>query len=349
MDFRRVLFLIASIYLVIVACNKDEVESVSNGPTPYQLSIPSSLPPMNIPGSNPLTVEGIALGRKLFYDPLLSGNNIQSCGDCHNQAFGFTDNNFALSTGIDGIDGTRNSMPLFNLGYASNFFWDGGATTLESQVVGPITNPIEMHEDLTNCVNELKSQPDYPALFKAAFQTDSITISMVMKAIAQFERTLISGSSKYDQSVKGQVALTSQEESGKLVFLSAAKGDCTHCHILGSTFTDFAYKNNGLDSISADSGRARITLNPTDLGKFKTPSLRNIAVTPPYMHDGRFSTLQQVIEHYNTGFHYAANLDPNLQNAVKGRMSPQEISDLIAFLMTLTDTDFLSNPAYGHP
>lgn len=343
MIIRRIL-LIVGLYGILWSCRKEE-EPVT-GPTPYDLSIPSALPAMNIPADNPLTVEGVSLGKKLFYDRILSGDNSQSCGSCHNQSFGFTDNNRALSIGIDQVAGTRNSMPLFNLGYATNFFWDGGATSLESQVVGPITNPVEMHEDLNNCVYELNNHPEYPGLFKRAFGSDSITISMVMKAIAQFERTLLSGDSKYDRWLRGRATLTPQEESGRLVYVSAAKGDCTHCHILGSTFSDFAYKNNGLDSISADSGRARITLNPTDMGKFKTPSMRNIAVTSPYMHDGRFTTLEQVVDHYNTGFHYAVNLDPNLQNAVKGRMSAQEMADLVAFLHTLTDSTFLTNQTF---
>ncbi|MEY4595415.1 MAG: hypothetical protein RIQ47_1825 [Bacteroidota bacterium] len=330
------------------SCKEDELPT-ADGPTPYPLVIPASLPGFPIPNDNPLTVEGVELGRKLFYDPILSGNNTQSCGSCHNQGDGFTDHQLQYSTGIDGISGDRNSMPLFNIGYARDFFWDGGATTLESQAVAPIVNPIEMHEDIVNALGELSSHPEYPALFKKAFSTDSITISLVMKAIAQFERTLLSGNSKYDRYVRGQATLTPQEQNGLTVYRAAAKGDCTHCHTLGGTFTDFGYRNTGLDSIAADSGRARITLNPLDLGRFKTPTLRNISVTAPYMHDGRFATLQEVLDHYNTGFHYPVNLDPNLRAAVKGRMSAQEMADLIAFLETLTDTDFLTNPAYGQP
>jgi cytochrome c peroxidase len=349
MGLRIKTILISAFLCAVIACNKQDDPAPSTGPTPFPLTIPAGLPSLPVPSSNPLTVEGVALGRKLFYDPLLSGNNMQSCGSCHNQSHAFTDNNLAFSIGIDGIAGNRNSMPLFNLGYAQNFFWDGGASTLESQVVGPIINPIEMHEDLNNCTAELNTHPDYPSLFKQAFGSDSITISMVMKAIAQFERTILSGNTKYDRYVKGQATLTPQEQNGLLVFQAAAKGDCTHCHTLGGTFTDFGYRNTGLDSIPADSGRARITLNPTDMGKFKTPSLRNIALTAPYMHDGRFTTLQQVIDHYNTGFHLPFNLDPNLRNAVKGRMSQQEMDDLIAFLLTLTDDQLALNPAYSHP
>jgi len=344
------IFILYSLVALLQACKKEEEQTqTKSGPTPYNLQVPSSLPSLAIPADNPLTVEGVALGRKLFYDPVLSGNNQQSCGSCHNQSYGFTDNNRQFSTGIDGLVGTRNSMPLFNIGYASGFFWDGGASSMESQVVGPITNPIEMHESLANCVSELQQDSIYPALFKKAFETDSITISLVMKAIAQFERTMLSGNSRYDKYMKGQATLTAQELNGKALFEDFTKGDCIHCHTLGRNFTDFTYRNNGLDSIPADSGRAKITLNPNDLGKFKVPSLRNIEVTAPYMHDGRFSTLQQVLTHYNTGFHFASNLDPNIRLAVKGRMTQQDMDDIIAFLRTLTDQDFLTNLAFGRP
>jgi cytochrome c peroxidase len=348
MRYPTIIFLALSAAGIISCDKKDDPDPVT-GPTPLTISTPLGLPSQPIPSSNPLTVEGVSLGRKLFYDPILSGNNQQSCASCHNQTYGFTDNNLAFSIGIDGIAGKRNSMPLFNLGYASNFFWDGGAATLESQVVGPITNPVEMHEDLSNCVAELNAHPEYPSLFKKAFGSDSVTISMVMKAVAQFERTLLSGNSRYDRYVQGTATLTLQEQNGLHIFQAASKGDCTHCHTLGGTFSDFGYRNTGLDSIPADSGRAIITMNMTDAGKFKTPSLRNIALTAPYMHDGRFTTLQQVLDHYNTGFHYPFNLDPNLRNAVKGRMSQQEMSDLIAFLLTLTDSSLAVNPAYSHP
>jgi cytochrome c peroxidase len=346
---RLIQSLLLSLYLVGSSCKENDPIEKTNGPTPYTLQIPSSLPALPIPPDNPLTVEGVSLGRKLFYDPILSGNNLQSCGSCHNQSHGFTDNNRSFSIGIDGIAGQRNSMPLFNLGYANGFFWDGGAATMESQVVGPITNPIEMHEDLSTCISELQSDSLYPGLFKKAFATDSITVSLVMKSIAQFERTLISGNSRYDRYMKGQATLTQQELNGKNLFEDFSKGDCVHCHTLGRNFSDFTYRNNGLDSIPSDSGRAKITLNPNDIGKFKVPSLRNIEVTAPYMHDGRFTDLHQVLEHYNTGFHYPTNLDPNIRLAVKGRMTQQDMDDIVAFLKTLTDPDFLSNPAFGHP
>lgn len=341
---------IALIWLGILFINGCKKDDTNPGPTPYTLQIPEGMPAMNIPANNPLTVEGIALGRKLFYDPILSGNNTQSCASCHKQSYAFTDSTLQFSIGIDNVAGPRNSMPLFNLGWTNKgFFWDGGASNLESQVIGPIQNPLEMHETLPNAINELRASAEYPALFKAAFGTDSITVPLLMRAIAQFERTLISANSKYDKYMRGEATLSPQELNGLALYTAMDKGDCNHCHVLGSTFTDFEYRNTGLDSIPVDKGRALITLNPSDDGKFKTPTLRNIALTAPYMHDGRFSNLQQVMNFYNTGFHYTQNLDVNLQTAVKGRLNQQEINDIIAFLNTLTDTEFLSNPAFAKP
>lgn len=332
------------IFTAILASCKPKVEEPVYG-TPYTLVIPQGLPTMAIPDNNPMTYEGIALGKKLFYDPILSGDNTQSCASCHLQINGFTDPN-QFSTGIDGVQGNRNAMPLINLGWQTKFFWDGGANGLESQVLGPITNPIEMHEDLANAIAELSADADYPSLFKAAFGTEEITSQSIMRAIAQFERTLISGNSKYDKYMRGEVQLTQQELDGMNLFSDMDKGDCVHCHVMGSTFSDFEFRNTGLDSIYADAGRYIITLNENDRGKFKTPSLRNIELTAPYMHDGRFQTLLECVQHYNTGFHYSQNLDPNLFFATKGRMTIQEMEAIVAFMKTLTDTEFITNPAF---
>jgi cytochrome c peroxidase len=327
-------------------CKKVEHPSTEEGLTPYTLNIPPGLPPMQVPPDNPMTVEGVALGKMLFFDPILSGDNTQSCASCHRQNFAFSDSNIRFSVGIDKIPGKRNGMPLVNLGYQKQFFWDGGAANLESQVIGPIQNPVEMHESLVNALAELNAHPQYPSMFKKVFGGDKITTSMLMKAIAQFERTLISGNSKYDKVKRGLDVFTSAELRGMALFTDMNKGDCGHCHVIGSTFSDFEYRNTGLDSIPVDSGRGRVTLNPTDDGKFKTPSLRNIALTAPYMHDGRFSTLEECIQHYNIGFKYTANLDPNLANTKKARLNAGEIQDIIAFLHTLTDTEFINNPAF---
>ncbi len=335
-----ILFLVP---ILFVACDKGEDEIPAA--TPYTLVIPQGLPPMNIPSNNPLTVEGVALGKRLFYDPILSANNTQSCASCHVQENGFSETT-QYSTGIDGIEGNRNAMPLINLGWQTKFFWDGGANGLESQVIGPITNPIEMHETLANVVAKLNAHTEYPELFKAAFGSAEASSQNIMRAIAQFERTLISGNSKYDQYMRGETFLSSQELNGLSLFTDMEKGDCSHCHSLGSTFSDFEFRNTGLDSIPLDEGRYLITLNQGDRGKFKTPSLRNVELTAPFMHDGRFQTLLECVQHYNTGFRYSANLDPNLSFAVKGRMTQQEMDDLVAFLKTLTDMEFVNNPAF---
>lgn len=332
-----------AIPLLFVACDKGEDEVPAA--TPYTLVIPQGLPPMNIPSNNPLTVEGIALGKRLFYDPILSANNTQSCASCHLQETGFSETT-QYSTGIDGIQGERNAMPLINLGWQTKFFWDGGANGLESQVIGPITNPIEMHETMENVVAKLNAHAEYPELFKAAFGSAEASSQNIMRAVAQFERTLISGNSKYDQYMRGETFLSSQELNGLSLFTDMEKGDCSHCHSLGSTFSDFEFRNTGLDSIPVDEGRYLITLNQGDRGKFKTPSLRNVELTAPFMHDGRFQTLLECVQHYNTGFRYSANLDPNLSFAVKGRMTQQEMEDLVAFMKTLTDMEFVNNPEF---
>ncbi len=345
------LLLCVTCILYLSACKVDPKFPVSDGHTHthFDLNIPAGLPPMPIPAENPMSVEGVALGRKLFYDNILSANNTMNCGSCHQLRNYFVDSNLALSTGIDGIQGTRNSMPLFNIGYGKKFFWDGGAADLESQVLGPITNPVEMHETMANVVSKLQNHPEYPALFLKAFGSDVVTSKLIFYAIAQFERTLISANSKFDKWKRGEVVLTAQEQRGMEVYTNDQKGDCTHCHSFGSTFTDFEFRNTGLDSIPVDKGRALITLNTDDEGKFKTPTLRNIAVTAPYMHDGRFIDLRQCIQHYNKNFKYTKNLAPELKVAVKNRMTDDEIDDLIAFLHTLTDTDFINNKNFDKP
>lgn len=344
---------IPALYLFfLIACKDDPALPGPLQPTPFSLIIPPGMPKMTIPPENPMTMEGVALGRKLFYDPILSADSTQACASCHRQSWAFTDSTLQFSLGITGAHGVRNAMPLFNLGWQTNFFWDGGAANLESQVIGPITNPLEMNELLPNIVVKLNRHPEYPGLFRAAFglpDTAAITIPMLMRAVAQFERTIISADSRYDRWKQGKATLTDAELRGLALFENPEKGDCNHCHVTGSTFSDFVYRNNGLDSFSTDGGRYRITLLESDRGKFKTPSLRNIALTAPYMHDGRFKTLDEVLEFYNSGFHYSPTLDPNLEHAVKGRLSAQDKADLAAFLNTLTDPALLLDPDFKKP
>lgn len=360
-------FIIILFTSLLFACKKDDpflfveppvTPSSSNGPTPYNLPIPSLfnnlLPPPHIPNDNPLTVEGVALGRKLFYDPILSGDNTQACASCHMPNAAFTDT-AQFSTGIDGIKGNRNAMVIFNHAWNFNnqFFWDGRANSLEAQALGPVVNPIEMHDTWPNAVAELQADATYPSLFQAAFGTSTIDSILVAKAIAQFERTLISGNSKFDKYLQGLVALTPDEIAGFNIFMDENKGDCFHCHgdPNNPLWTDNLFHNNGLDATFTDNGLGAITGNPNDNGKFKTPSLRNLAFSAPYMHDGRFKTIDEVIEHYSTGLVYSPTIDPLMKKVGQGgvQLSALEKAQLKAFLLTLTDSSFVSNPAYQEP
>jgi cytochrome c peroxidase len=347
MNARLSIFFLIILVILVMSC-QHEGEEMGFQTTPYEINFPHGFSAFSVPSNNPMTMEGVALGRKLFYDPILSGDNSQSCASCHHVQNSFSDTS-AFSIGIDGVAGTRNAMPLVNLGWQRNFFWDGGAADMESQVLGPVENPVEMHESWSNAIAELNADPAYVEFFYQAFGNREVTVPLVIRAIAQFERTLISGNAKYDQSIRGELALTSLEQDGLNVFTDPLKGDCNHCHSLGSTFSDFEYRNTGLDSIPLDAGRYLITLNENDRGKFKTPSLRNVELTAPYMHDGRFQTLAQCIEHYNSGFHYTSNLDVTLLTAQKGRMTDYDKQALEAFLKTLTDWEFVNNPAFADP
>ncbi len=339
-------------------------------PTPYIFELPLgwSMPP--IPADNPLTVEGIALGRKLFYDPILSADLSQSCASCHNQQFGFTDNGKRFSTGIDQIAGTRQSMPIFNLAWAERFtpsmgsrslrfFWDGGATNLESQVIGPITNPIEMHDSLPNVLSKLQAHATYPELFRKAFGTPGITTQRLMMAIAQFERIIISSGSTFDKFLINVTptgtkffdftVFTPEEKNGYDVFVDENKGDCFHCHPVSSPYlTDFQFHNNGHQS--NDPGLQRITGKADDIGKFRTASLRNLTLTPPYMHDGSIATLEEVIEFYDNKASRVYPSDAFITKHPNGlNLTTKEKADLVAFLKTMTDSTFIVNPAYAKP
>lgn len=323
----------------------------SDSPTPLALEIPATftrfLPPPTIPADNPTTVEGVRLGKKLFFDKRLSNDLTQACASCHLPSQSFDDTN-RFSVGIDGIAGTRNAMPLFNHAWNSNgkFFWDGRANGLENQALDPVTNPIEMHDTWSNVVSKLQADSDYPGLFRAAFGTSKIDSSLATKAIAQYERTLISGNSRFDKYTQREIALTSSELAGYNLFMSESGADCLHCHgdITNPLWTDNLFHNNGLDATFADNGLGDVTGNPADNGKFKTPSLRNLAFTAPYMHDGRFQTLDEVIDHYSEGLQASPTISPLMKHVGTGgvQLTPQEKADLKAFLLSLTDSSFVS-------
>lgn len=348
--------------LLITSCRKDEViEDVNSDATKYTLEVPAILatylPSIEIPEDNPMTVEGVELGRQLFYDPILSGDGTQSCASCHVQTDGFTDVN-QFSTGIDGVQGNRNAMPLFNLAYYNAFFWDGRAATIEEQAFEPVTNPIEMHNSWTSAVASLQSDSDYPSLFKAAFGTDEIDSVLVSKALAQFERTLLSGNAPFDKYLRGEATgLTEQEEyemyQGFAIFMDEEKGDCFHCHgdQYNPLWTDNLFHNNGLDASPTDPGLYSVTGDASDYAKFKTPSLRNLAFTAPYMHDGRFATLDEVINHYSIGLQNSSTIDPLMKSVDDGgvQLTPEEKQLLKTFLLSLSDSTFISNPNFQAP
>jgi cytochrome c peroxidase len=358
-------FITLAFAVIIISCKKD-FKIVDPIISPHYVDVGSFIPrgfpispaDLNLRADNPLTEEGIALGRRLFYDPKLSGNNKQSCSSCHIQKYAFTNGpGFSLSIGADGVSKThRNAPAAFNLLWAKTFTWDGAQPGLEEQLIGPITNPAEMNQDINLLANELQADPNYPYLFKKAFGSDSITIARIQKALAQFERTIVSGNSKWDKFARHEIGvsgLTTDEFQGMQLFGDQKKGDCTHCHSLGGTFTNFDFKHNGLDTAiigtTVDVGRFKITNIGFDSMRFKTPTLRNIELTSPYMHDGRFTTLQEVIDFYDHGYHYNRNLDVNMALLPKNRLSVLEKTQIIAFLKMLTDSSLTTNPKYSDP
>jgi cytochrome c peroxidase len=317
---------------------------------PYTLPVPSNFPAPILPADNPLTVEGIALGRKLFYEELLSGDNTQSCASCHDQAFGFSDHGQQFSTGIDGVQGSTNAIALMNLAWMQAFAWNGREERLDSQALAEIEGVIEMHEDLSNAAAELQATPDYPEAFDAAFDESTITGDAILQALAQFGYTLISANSDYDKFTRGEPNQFSQAAFRGMEVFFSDRGECYRCHA-PDLLTDYGYHNNGLDSTftPANYGRANITGLPWDIGKYKTPGLRNVEVSAPYMHDGRFATLEEVVEHYNSGIRISSTLDPQIVKPGGLFLTNQEKSDLVVFLRSLTDQEFLADTLYSDP
>ncbi|MBK6994650.1 MAG: cytochrome-c peroxidase [Lewinellaceae bacterium] len=334
--------------LLAASCHHDLFKGPPPPPTPFIFKSPDNFPPFFDPADNPTTLEGIALGRKLFYDPILSGDNTQACADCHRQENAFTDPR-QFSIGIDGIAGKRNSMSLVNIAWQHRLFWDGRVHGLENQALRPIQDPVEMHESLENAVAELQARPDYTEMFWLAFGTETVDTSLIAKALSQFERTFISFNSKYDRWKLGQDSMTESELLGMEAFFENDRGGCAQCHSFGAIFSDFQFRNNGLDSLPTDLGRFAVTGALLETGAFKTSSMRNIEYTAPYMHDGRFATLEEVLEFYNTGFHLGPYTDHAMYNLVKGRLSETDKADIIAFLKTLSEPEFLTNAAFKKP
>jgi len=293
---------------------------------------------------NPVTEDGFQLGRALFYDPRLSKDNTISCASCHLQASGFTHIDHDLSHGIEGKVGTRNSLAIMNTAWSNSFMWDGGINHLEVQALAPLTSEVEMAETLKNVVRKLDTIPFYKDLFYKAFQDSTITGQRVLLGLTQFTVMLNTYNSKYDKYIRKEDAFTGQEKNGLKLF----KENCASCHT-EPLFANNEFKNNGLpvDTTLNDYGRMKITQDPKDSLKFKVPTLRNIQFTKPYMHDGRFETLQEVITHYTSGIQHSETLADELKEAIV--LTPNEKVDLLVFLHTLTDKEFLFDKRFSFP
>lgn len=371
-SIRTVFLYLCAMLLLTPACKKSMVEDDTMcdlcpdtdliagpySPEEYPLELPDWIGDPLIPADNLLTKDGVALGRMLFYDPIISSDSTMSCASCHAPDLGFADGT-AFSTGVEGRQTSRSSMPLINLAFNPNgFFWDGRSVSLEEQAIHPVMDQVELNEDWENVIKKFQRHSDYPQLFRRAFgieKRSEITQELTVKALAQFERTLISHNSRFDRVVNlNEGWLTDSEQRGKDLFYVELNNldhpGCSHCHG-GVNFTDFSFRNNGIDSVAtlndfSDKGLGAITGRIYDNGRFKVPSLRNVALTAPYMHDGRFETLEEVLDHYKTGGHGVENEDPNI---IPFTLSERQRQDMIAFLRTLTDTSFVKNPDFANP
>lgn len=312
----------------------------------YEFNVPKNFPqPTYTFDNNPVTKEGFELGRRLFYDPILSRDGSVSCNNCHIQSTAFADSPVhPLSVGIDERLGTRNAPSLVNMAFYPEFFWDGGVTHLDFAPINAIESTFEMDAKLENVVERLNAKEHYRKMYNEAFGIDEITLPYTLYALSQFTGMMISADSKYDKYVRSEGEILSMIE---LEGMRAFKQKCSSCHS-GELFTDFSYRNNGLDSAFSDTGRGRITALESDIGKFRVPSLRNVALTAPYMHHARFRSLDEVLDHYDSGVVYSETLDTTFIN--EGRLgielSEDEKKAIVAFLHTLTDRTFVRDSIF---
>ena len=349
--------------LILNSCDRsNEVELAPVfKPTPYKINIPPGFPTnLNIPDDNPMTAEGVELGRYLFYDGRLAGreseDKFMSCSDCHIQS-----NSFIIGLprpypyGIDGIPTHHAMLPLINLVWNPGAYgWNGSVTSIEQDVLAVITDPTEFNSSIDAVEKSIAGIPGYGEMFKKAFGTDEVNIARISKAIAQFVRTLISADSKFDRYLRGEVQLSASELNGFVLFTTEEGADCFHCH--GSSgnplFTTHLFYNNGKDSLFNDPyDRYSVTGDPANIGAYKASTLRNIEFTAPYMHDGRFSTLDEVINFYSHQLVWSPYIDPLMHHISEGgtQLTPAEKANLKAFLLTLSDTAFLNNEKFEAP
>lgn len=332
--------------------------SIEQVPTPYQWPETRFFPPMPVAEDNPVSIEGAELGRHLFYDPILSRDSTFSCSSCHFQAYAFSDTPKAFSIGIDGSLMRRNTPALFNLAWYPSLNWDGKHNSIESQVFHPVSAADEMNISWTEVTNRIMNSSFYQPMFKTAFGDQKIDSILISKAVAQFERTLISNNSKYDKIIRGKAYFNSKEYEGFVLMNDQTKGDCLHCHVTDGNAlgTNGKFSNNGLEMVTdpqdyTDKGHGEVSGKENEFGLFRIPSLRNIALTAPYMHDGSISNLEEVLNFYSEGVHLSANIDSKMGSAHRGgvKLTEDEKGAIIAFLHTLTDSVFISNPAFSNP
>ncbi|TAH18751.1 MAG: cytochrome-c peroxidase [Cytophagales bacterium] len=339
---KEIALLTSILLFAFVSCQKQasvEPEVVVPIVEKVQFTVPKNFPKLTYDLSqNPITTAGFELGKALFYDGILSKDGTISCGSCHIQSSGFTQHGHDLSHGINDLLTLRNSLPIQNLAWQPTFFWDGGVFQLDLFAIAPIEAHNEMDETLPNVLNKLRNTAKYPPMFAKAFGSTEITTGRFLKALSQFQLMCISANSQYDKYIRNEGVTLSDDELGGLQIF---KQKCATCHA-GELFSDFSYRNNGLPiGNPEDTGRARITLNEQDKYKFRVPSLRNVEVTLPYMHDGRFRTMEAVLNHYEKGIADSPTLDSQLKKGIA--LSAEEKRKLIAFLKTLTDELFIEN------
>src|SRR5665213_297223 len=341
------LFVILSLLLLIIVMNSfiDDKPWLTVSKKDVELKIPKGFPKVVYEfKDNKPSPEGFFLGRKLFYDPILSKDSSISCAFCHQRFVAFAHIDHRISHGINGFLGKRNVPAIQNLIWQKSFMWDGGVNHLELQPVAPITNPVEMDEDLKTVVAKLQRNKNYVELFNKAFKNSTVTSERMLKALAQFTGLMISSNSRYDKYMRHEDTLSASELSGLKLFRS----HCENCH-KEPLFTDYSFRNIGLkpDTNFKDYGRQNITGIPSDFMKFKVPSLRNVELTYPYMHDGRFRNLQQVMNHYAKGDFYTDNVDSSIYRIVG--LKEWEKTDIISFLKTLTDKTFTYDRRFADP
>ena len=364
MNKYTVILILGLIVSITISCSDDPImdppaEEILQDTTLYNLTY-GALPSPNLPEDNTLTEQGVALGRMLFYEKLLSKDESQSCASCHRQEHGFSDTT-RFSIGVEGLPGKRQAMSVFNMAWNSNeFFWDGRAHLLRDQAILPIQDELEMDETLANVLAKLSDSKMYRDQFTRVYGDDDITTDKMALAMEQFMLSIVSFDSKYDQWKAGSTTLNESEERGRLLyeteynpfFPEFSGADCAHCHG-GSNFENDQYMNNGLDADIdfVDIGREAVSNDPMDRARFKVPTLRNIELTAPYMHDGRFNTLEEVVDHYNEGIHPSSTLDlALLATSDTGLfLTEEDKADLVNFLKTLTDQSFLNDVRYTDP